>query len=181
MTPPAPLLPDVNVTVHYEAACCPGRPLTPAGNRPQLRRGVYREPEPPGPRRDWFGLTMPLTEAQLVERAERATGAVAVSGPRVPARYAAADDEIAKQAGPLGHAAADLGWRVDPWFYVERDGTRVSLLLLSRGELRAYAAWEALPGGPWKTAGAYAWRVGELPVSTGVKRLRTLIDETGSA
>lgn len=150
---------------------CPDKIKNEAGNAPQLRRGTFRAPAAPLlMRRRLDGSYVPVTAAAEAVEISRS--------PLVPARYTQALDEIAPRAMPLGVAAAALGWQVDPWFWREADGADVSVLLLQRGELRAYAVWR---GRPWRTDGAHAWRAGQFPQAVGVKRLLELIKETGES
>jgi hypothetical protein len=155
---------------------CPGKPLTAAGKLPTLRRGSYRE-APPSPRYatrpGWGPIMFPVVdEPEQVDEAP-------AGPPQVPARYTQALDEIARQAMPVGMAAAALGWQVDPWYYRAADGTETSVLVMRRGDLRAAAQWDRAPGATWRTAGALCVPPGSWPVKVGVKRLVEIITELG--
>lgn len=166
-------------TEHVDGVC-PGKPLTAAGNLPTLRRGSFREPAPDPPRREWLGMTIPMTESELLDRVAGAVpGSRIVAEPRVPARHTVTLDEIAPRALPLGNAAADRGWSVVPWYWQAGDGVETSALVMFRAELRAVAYWNRAPGASWKTGGARAWRDGEWPVAVPVTQLVKIIQEVG--
>lgn len=169
-TPPSPYFIPDGVEPVVEPLCCPGRDLTDTGRRPQLKRAAYRAPAPDPPRRPWFGMSVPLIGGKPAT----------LAGPpqaRVRPRACESLDEIAKQANPIGKAAAALGWDVEPFYAVDAEGVELSYLLMRRGELWADAVWRRPPGSrTWATAGARAGRVGDGLHHVGVKRLRDLID-----
>lgn len=159
---------------------CPGKEPGASGKLPTLRRGKFREPDPaPGWIERWRGVLFPATEAEIVDRVEQVTSTEVVRTPQIRARRTLALAEIAPRATPIGTLAADLGWLVVPWYWRAHDGTEASVLVLSRGDLRAVAYWERAPGGNWKTAGARAWRVGHWPRSVGITVLAELIEGMG--
>lgn len=161
-----------------QLAVCPGKPRTAAGHLPTLRRGSFREQAPMGEyerRPMWGPILFPVAEPDAP--AEPLSEPQAL--PQVPARYTVTLDEIAPRATPVGKQAASLGWKVDPWYYRSAAGVETSVLVLSRGKLRAAASWERAPGGSWKTAGAIALPPGSWPLKVGVKRLVEIIIELG--
>lgn len=176
-TPPSPYFIPDGVEPVIEPLCCPDRDLTDTGRQPQLKQAAYREPAPEAPRRDWFGLMVPMTDRELVARTEAATGREATRA--VPARETQHLGEIAKQAMPLGKAARARGWAVEPFYAVDEQGVELSYLRLTRGELWGDAVWRRPPGSSsWATAGARAGRAGQGHYHVGVKRLRDLIDSS---
>lgn len=100
-----------------------------------------------------------------------------VTAPLVPARYTVAAAEVAPAALKLGMVAAARGWQIDPWYWQASDGTETSALVMHRGELRAFAAWQRKIGATWRTAGGLAWRHGAFPVPIGVQALAGFIQE----
>lgn len=167
MTPPAPLRrwPDDPPTL-VELDCCPGKaPSEKTGRYPHLRRGAFRPPPAAAATRDWFGMTVPLTEAELVARVEQVTDRDVIERPQVAARSPQGPQEIAggtgnKQAVKMGRAAASGGWRVAARFWRAHAGAEGCAVTLTRGTARAVAFW-ARPdsGASWKTDDAYAWDV----------------------
>jgi hypothetical protein len=152
---------------------CPGKLPNEAGRRPSLRRGKFRPAPPPialVPRADGSYVPAPPPVEE-----DAPVGAP----PLVPARYTAAESEIAPRAMPLGTLAADLGWKVEPWYWQAADGAEMSVLVMQRDDLRAVAYWSREPGGTWKTAGARAWKLGNWPVEVGVTALIALIEGMG--
>lgn len=149
---------------------CPGKPRTAAGALPTLRRGQFRDPEPP----ETYRVRV---DGSLVPWAPEVVAEVDM-GPRVPARLAESADEVAPAAMRLGKRAAGAGWAVDAWWWVAHDGTETSALVLQReGGQRGFASWDRSPGGRWATAGALAWSHGDRPHKVGVKLLADLLGD----
>jgi hypothetical protein len=135
------------------------------------RRGKFRAPEDV-PRRDWHGLSIPLTDAEIKAAVVRATGAAPVTTgpPQVPARPPLSPGEFAggsgnKQATKLGRHAIAGEWSVVPLYWRAHDGAEGCGVWLARDDLRALATWKRPPGGVGKLTGwaadlAYAWRTG---------------------
>lgn len=105
--------------------------------------------------------------------------------PLVAGRSPAGPDEVADGAGQLvstGRLAIANGWQVyDVTYAMTIDGTEVSALHLTRGDLRAVATWERKSGGSWSADVAYGWQ--HLTPGTmtklGVQRLRAVIKAVG--
>lgn len=200
--PPAPLL----TWAGKQLAVCPGKPLTAAGKLPTLRRGSFSAAGPAEPFRTALRLPPQPEIAPDAITALRAAdvglpaaathpdppyAAFPMPGPapealsepqappRVPARPAAGPGEIAPRALTAGMRAAALGWTIEPHYWVAASGVESSLLTFRRDRLLAWAWWERVPGGTWKSAGAYAWAPGEFPVAVGVTRLSAIIAELG--
>jgi len=144
---------------------CPGRRSKTSGEWLLLRQATFREPAPPDARREWFGLLVPVIEA-----AEHEVVVERVAPPLVPARPPLAATEFAStnrgmSAAKLGRKARELGWDVEPSYWVGFDGSEGCAVKFAKGELRAVALWRraAADAGKltgWKTDVAYAWRMG---------------------
>lgn len=161
---------------------CPGRRSKTSGEWLLLRQATFREPEPAPARREWFGLLVPV-----IESAPREAEPVAVAPPLVPARPPLAPTEFAStnrgmSAVKLGRKARELGWHVEPSYWVAGDRSEGCAVKFAKGELRAVALWRrpAADAGKltgWKTDVAYAWRTdaGRFPTKITHTQLEGLI------
>lgn len=167
-------LPSEHIMVTVPSPACPGKaPSETTGKLPQLRRGSFRDAADPVTYRERAdGVLVPVIEVEPEDVEDEP-----VLPPRVPARLTVSLDEIASRAKPLGAAAADTGWIVTPWYWVDGAGVETSALVMHRDVLRAVAYWHRAPGATWKTGGARAWRSGDWPTEVGVTRLLALIKE----
>lgn len=150
------------------------------------RRGTFREPQPEA-RKSWFGMTMPLSPAELKQIAEAADEGKGVAlPPQVPARPPLGAGEFAgsqrRQAVGLGRGAIDRGWRVVPLYWRSWLGVEGCGVWLAKGEMRAVATWKRPEGMVGKTTGwtvdvAYAWRIdaGRAPTKLTHTQLEGLI------
>lgn len=161
---------------------CPIETANAAGSR-----GKFRDPVPE-PRKQWFGLSVPLSPAELKALAAAVDDTVPATGPpqvvaRSPQRPAElAGGDGAKQGTKLGRHAAALGWNVNALYWRAFDGTEGCGIWLSKDELRAVATWKRPAGSVGKLTGwasdlAYAWRadVERFPTRMTVTDLEGLI------
>lgn len=134
---------------------------------PEAKTAKFREAVAE-PRKEWLGLSVPLSPAELKARAAAADVPVVVSGPpQVPARPPLDPGEFAgyqrKQAVGLGRQAVAAGWDVRPLYWRSHDGTEGCGVWLVKGVMRAVATWQRKPGklgakSGWSADVAYAWR-----------------------
>jgi hypothetical protein len=157
---------------------------------PGTTRSKFREPDNE-PRKLWFGLSVPLSPAELAEMkvlADAAGSVTVTSGPpQVPARSPQGPGELAggdgaKQATKLGRHAVSLGWNVRALYWRAFNGVEGCGLWLSKAELRAVATWKRPAGNVGKLTGwasdfAYAWRadVERFPTRMNLTDLEGLI------
>lgn len=153
-------------------------------------RGKFRLPADE-PRKEWFGLSVPLSPAELAEMKALADAAgsasVATGPPQVVARPPQGPGEFAggdgaKQGTKLGRHAVALGWTVKALYWRSFDGTEGCGVWLSKDELRAVATWKRPAGNVGKLTGwasdfAYAWRadVERFPTRMNLTDLEGLI------
>jgi hypothetical protein len=157
---------------------------------PGTKTGKFREPVTE-PRKQWFGLSVPLSPAELAELktlADAAGSASVQSGPpQVAARPPQGPGELAggdgtKQGTKLGRHAVSLGWSVKALYWRAFDGTEGCGVWLSKAEMRAVATWKRPAGNVGKLTGwgsdfAYAWRadVEHFPTRMNLTDLEGLI------
>jgi hypothetical protein len=153
---------------------CPGKVSKTTGEPMNLRRGAFTEPPPLAPVREWLGMRVPMTEAELAARVAAAvpgTEIVERRPPQVPARPPRGPEEVAggtrkAAAVKLGKLARAAGWRVRPMYWRAGDGTEgCALQLAGPDNMRAVALWERPAGHVGELTGwgaklAYAWRPG---------------------
>lgn len=151
---------------------CPGRAATDAGHVRKMTRGAFREPQPTL-LYSWYGMLIPLTEAQIAEY-ERESAPVVDTTPRVPARPTLTEAEIAPAALRAGKAFADAGWEIEPFYWVEYDGTEASALRGVRAPCKLSAIWKRKPGATWRTDLAVLAVPGAWPKNVGIKALTAL-------
>lgn len=178
-------LPHACVWARWLGHPCPGRRSSSevnAGKWLVLRQGKYKSPATPEPRREWFGLLVPVLESEVEQVvAEPVTGP-----PQVPARPPIEPTEFAgtqgRQARGLGRKALAAGWDVSPWYWRAFDGAEGCAVRLARGPLRAVATWKRAPGhlgekSGWAADVAYGWRtdVSGFPTKLTVTQLEGLI------
>lgn len=162
-------VPAAHGGIPWVVPACPGGRISKATRlNLLLRQATFREPEPAAARRDWFGMSVPMTDAELVARVEQVTERQIDTRPRVPARPPQGPREIAgagggKQASKLGRAAGARGWSVSALYWQGADGTEGCGVWLAKAECRAVALWSRAVADAGKTTGwkadiAYAWR-----------------------
>jgi hypothetical protein len=146
------------------------------------RRGTFKPPAPPEPRKAWFGLSVPLSPSELKALSEAVDEAVpSTLPPQVPARPPYGPAEFAggrgnKQGVKLGRHAIAAGWDVRPLYWRSGHGVEGCGLWLAKAALRGIATWKRPPGHLGDTTGwaadiAYAWR-------TDVERFPTKLNHT---
>lgn len=172
-------MPAAHGVVPLLAPTCPGGRRSKTTDAPLLlRQGTFRPPEPEVPRRDWFGLLVPVIETKVEIDPDEVRPHFP---PRVPARPPYGPHEVAgagggKQGSKLGRRAVALGWQVEALYWQAHDGTEGCAVRLAKPPLRAVAMWSRpaeLAGQKtgWKADGAYAWR-------TDVARFPTKVTHT---
>jgi hypothetical protein len=153
---------------------CPGKISEKTGEPMSLRRGSFAAPGPVAPVREWLGMLVPMTEAELAARVAAAvpdTEVVEHRPPQVVARLPHGPAEVAggtrkAAAVKLGKLARAAGWRVQPMYWRAGDGTEgCALRLAGPDNVRAVALWERPAGHVgeltgWGAKAAYAWRPG---------------------
>lgn len=156
-------MPGAHGIIPWREPFCPGGRTSATTGKPLLlRQATFREPAPDGERRDWFGLSVPVMQA------EREVVVEEIGPPLVPARPPHGPTEFAgagggKQGSKLGRAAGRLGWTVSALYWQGFDGAEGCGVWLAKGELRAVALWKRAAENAGKTTGwaadvAYAWR-----------------------
>lgn len=144
---------------------CPGRRSTGEASRGKwlvLRQGNYKPPVPEAPRREWFGLSVPIVEPKTKE----IVAPEPAGPPRVAARPPLSPGEFAgyggRQAVGLGRKAIGRGWDLSPWYWMAADGSEGCAIRLARGRLRAVVTWKRASGragekSGWSADVAYGW------------------------
>jgi len=137
-----------------------------------LRQGKFREPPPPAPLREWFGLLVPMTDAELDAAVVQAVPEAVIVDvlPQVPARPPAGPVEIAggagnRQATKFGRLVRERGGEAEARYWRAADGTEGCAVRIALGAGRAVATYERPSGhvgaaAGWKAGVAYVWQDG---------------------